>query len=79
MIDVIKIINEYSKKECYIEVLADGYLLEQVGICWRGYVRYKESDKWFSEDCGCYVDWDKAFKSAVEFSEYLKENKNGED
>ena len=26
MIDVIKIINEYSKKECYIEVLADGYL-----------------------------------------------------
>ena len=27
MIDVIKIINEYYKKECYIEVLADGYLL----------------------------------------------------
>ena len=26
MIDVIKIINEYYKKECYIEVLADGYL-----------------------------------------------------
>ena len=32
MIDVIKIINEYYKKECYIEVLADGYLLKEVEL-----------------------------------------------
>ena len=36
MIDVIKIINEYYKKECYIEVLADGWISvkEQLPECW---------------------------------------------
>ena len=61
------IIRSYSKKEIFIEVIADGYKLEGVGICWRGYVHWKEKGNWAKEDCGCYPEWEDAFKSSIKF------------
>jgi hypothetical protein len=64
-IDILQTIKTYASKNIFIEVLAYGYKLEDVGICWRGYVYWRENDKWMEEDCGCYPEWEDAFKSAV--------------
>jgi len=66
-LDVSVIINYYSKKGIYISILPDGYELQEVGICWRGYVYWKLNDKWVNEDCGCFSEWDKSFISVIKF------------
>jgi hypothetical protein len=55
-LNIAAVIRSYSDKGIFIEVLADGYKLEGVGICWRGYVYWKENGEWIEEDCGCFPD-----------------------
>jgi hypothetical protein len=68
-LNILSIIRSYSDKGIFIEVLADGYKLEGVGICWRGYVRWHEKGEWKGEDCGCFPEWSDAFESSVRFIE----------
>ena len=65
--DIPDVIRFYSNKGIFIEVLADGYKLEGVGICWRGYVYWNENGKWKEEDCGCFLEWVDAFESSIKF------------
>jgi hypothetical protein len=70
-----EIIEEYSKRKIFIEVLADAYKLEGAGICWRAYVHYLEDGVWIAEDLGCTIEWEKAFNICVRFIEsYFKQN-----
>ena len=64
--NVPETIEKYAKKEIFIEVLADGYKTE-IGICWRGYVSWKEDGRWMSQDCGCISDWSEAFNLCLTF------------
>ncbi len=66
-LNIPDVIRSYSDRGIFIEVLADGYKLEDVGICWRGYVYWKQDDKWVEEDCGCYPNWIDAFNSSIKF------------
>jgi hypothetical protein len=66
-LNIPAVIRSYSDKGIFIEVLADGYKLEDVGICWRGYVYWKQNGEWVEEDCGCYPDWIDAFNSSIKF------------
>ena len=68
-IDVVETIEYYSNKGYFIEVIADGYKLNGVGICWRGYVHRNQNNVWVSEDCGCLVDWIDAFLLTIDFIE----------
>jgi hypothetical protein len=61
------IIREYSDKGFFIEVLVDGYMLEGMDLCWRGYVHWKQDDVWCKEDCGCLSDWKDTFNLCLEF------------
>lgn len=61
------IIQNYSNKNIFIEILADGYKLKDVDICWRGYVYWKQNNKWIKEDCGCLPDWEDTFNLCVNF------------
>jgi len=66
------IIEKYAEEEILIEVIADGYKLNDIGLCWRGYFYYKKNNEWIEEDCGCYLKWKDAFKSVVKT---IKQNK----
>lgn len=63
------IITKYANKNVYIEILADGYKIEGMGVCWRGYVHWKDNNKWKSEDCGCASDWGISFSLCEDFIE----------
>lgn len=66
-LNIPAVIRSYSDKGIFIEVLADGYKLEGVGICWRGYVYWNENGEWNEEDCGCFREWIDAFESSIKF------------
>ena len=66
LLDIPALIRTYSDKGFFIEVLADGYKLD-IGICWRGYVHWKQNEEWVEEDCGCFTEWLDAFNSSVNF------------
>ena len=66
-LNIPDVIRSYSDKGIFIEVLADGYKLEGVGICWRGYVYWNEKGEWKEEDCGCFPNWIDAFESSIKF------------
>ena len=73
--NISDIIEKYAKNEIFIEVLADAYDSE-VGICWRGYVTWKEGGRWLKEDCGCTADWLKSFNLGLTFiNEYFEHGK----
>ena len=65
--DIPAIIKKYADMNIYIEVLADCYKIADMGICWRGYVYWKQDGEWMSEDCGCAPDWEDAFNGAIKF------------
>ena len=69
--EILETIEKYSNMGFYIEVLADGYKIEDVGICWRGYVSWKEDGEWVSDDCGCLPNWLDSFNLTVELIEEL--------
>ena len=66
-LNITSVIRSYSDKGIFIEVLADGYIFEDIGICWRGKVTWKQDDKWVDEDCGCFPEWIDAFESSIKF------------
>lgn len=66
-LNIPAVIRSYSDKGIFIEVLADGYKLEGVSICWRGYVYWNENGEWKEEDCGCFHEWIDAFESSIKF------------
>jgi hypothetical protein len=72
--DVISIIRNYSKRGIFIEILADGYKLKGVGICWRGYVYWNQDGEWVENDCGCYPEWEDAFSASIKFIDVKHEN-----
>jgi hypothetical protein len=72
-IAVTDIINEYSAAGIYIEIIADGYKTEH-GICWRGYVHWKEDGEWLEEDCGSYLEWIDAFNNVLTWIKMFRIN-----
>ncbi len=66
-LNIPAVIRSYSDKGIFIEVLADGYIFEDIGVCWRGKVTWKQDDKWVDEDCGCFHNWIDAFESSIKF------------
>ena len=66
-LNIPDVIGSYSDKGIFIEVLADGYIFEDIGVCWRGKVTWKQDDKWVDEDCGCFPNWIDAFESSIKF------------
>lgn len=64
--NVNEIIEKYSEKGFFIEILADCYKLEGIPS-WRGYVHWKNGHSWASTDCGCSSEWLKAFKECQLF------------
>ena len=67
-LNIPAVIRSYSDRGIFIEVLADGYKLEGVGICWRGYVYWNENGEWKNEDCGCFPEWIDTFDSSMNYT-----------
>lgn len=60
-------IEKYAKQGIFIEVIADWFKIGDV--CWRGIVHWKEDGDWKSDDMGCQDNWEKVFKSCVDFAD----------
>lgn len=55
--DIPTIITEYAAKGIYIDIMADGYNLQDDEVSWRGAVTHKGRTECFRIDCGCAPNW----------------------
>lgn len=67
---VAEIIQEYAKQNIHIEVVCDGFKLD-MPVCYRGIIHFlKDDGEWFTDDIGCWKDWQGAFDDVVEYAEW---------
>jgi hypothetical protein len=74
--DYTRMIEALSKHGIIIDMLADGYKLKDVALCYRGIVNYQTLlGTWTYEDVGCSGNYDQIFNECVETAKWLLSEK----